>query len=967
MGILSKIFASQNTKQIDKLKKIADKVMAYEEEYAALDDNSLKAKTEDFKARYNEGESLDSLLPEAFGAVREASRRTLGMMHYYEQVIGGVALHQGRIAEMMTGEGKTLVATLPVYLNALTGKGVHVVTVNSYLAARDAEWMGKIYKFLGLTVGISVNGMSHAEKQKAYLADITYATNSELGFDYLRDNMVISKEQRIQRPLEFALIDEVDSILIDEARTPLIISGRKNNSNDDDERKIYIAARDFVKTLDESDYAMENKDKTVRLEESGARKAEEFFKIENLGDIENQDTFFQINNALKARFAMRRDKDYIVNNGQVIIVDEFTGRTLEGRRYSNGLHQALEAKEGVEIQVENKTLATITYQNFFRLYNKLAGMTGTAKSEEDEFKDIYGIEVLTIPTHKPIERFDEADEIYLSEENKVNAILEDIAVCYALEQPVLIGTVNVDSSEMYSSLLERIDVKDALKRNKFIQYFLETDEKDWGVRDGYEERLAAVTRMILKDDKRINVRGIKHEVLNAKNHEREADIIAQAGRKGSVTIATNMAGRGTDIMLGGNPEHLANQRLLEKGYAKEDIAVANSHVQTDDENILKIRGEYNELYAEYKKDTDANKEEVIKLGGLRIIGTERHEARRIDNQLRGRSGRQGDPGSSVFYIALEDEMFKNFGEKGMIDKFRIFAEEDTGYLVKSQMVSKVIEATQKKVEGRNFLSRKTVLKYDGIVNAQRREIYAERNRIIDGVNVHDKVVNMMKELADKLVNDLVDYTVDCSKWDYDVFNETIASKLLSENTGIVTYELATKRKIHDAVRDEVIRQYEEKVERLKAVGIDFDRVERGVLLDTMDNLWIDHMDSMDALEKGIGLRAFANKDPLIEFQREGTDMYNDMVSHIRSSVATILAKCNISEEVTFTQRAEETSTNERSAAEGESKGKRRVNVKRQPEKAEKVETYVRSQPKIGPNDPCPCGSGKKYKKCCGQQ
>ena len=704
MGLLSKIFKDYNTRQIGKIKKIADKVMTYDEEYAKLSDEELRAKTDEFKKRYADGETLDMLLPEAFAVVREAGLRTLNMKHFYEQVIGGICIHQGRIAEMKTGEGKTLVATLPVYLNALTGKGVHVVTVNDYLAKRDAEWMSKIYNFLGMSVGIIIHGMSNEEKVKAYAADITYATNSELGFDYLRDNMAVRKEDRVLRGLEFAIVDEVDSILVDEARTPLIISGRSGKSSD-----MYLKANRCAKLLDKEDCIIEEKEKSVRLDDSGVAKVERFFNIENLGDIENQDIAHYVNNAIKAKFGMFRDRDYLVQDGQVILIDEFTGRTMIGRRYSDGLHQALEAKENVRIQGENKTLATITYQNFFRLYAKLSGMTGTAKTEETEFKDIYNIDVLVIPTHKPVARIDEVDALYPSKNGKIKAIIQDIKECYERKQPVLVGTISVDKSEMLSNLLKK--------------------------------------------------EHIPHNVLNAKNHEKEAEIVAQAGKAGMVTIATNMAGRGTDIMLGGNPDYLAVQKLENLGYNHDEINMATSHAHTDDARIIEVRNEYNKYLELFKKDTDKEKEEVKELGGLRIIGTERHESRRIDDQLRGRSGRQGDPGSSIFYLSMEDDMVKVFGGERM----KVIADtiiKDDDYRITSKMLTKVIESAQAKVEDRNFSIRKSVLRYDGIMNAQRKAIYEERNKVLDGLDVHDQILQMMETVVDDKVASYINYSVD---------------------------------------------------------------------------------------------------------------------------------------------------------------------------------------------------------------
>ncbi len=684
------LFGSENATQVKKLKKIADKVVALEEKYKDYSNEQLRACTEEFKNRYKTGESLNSLLPEAFAVVREAASRVLNMKHYYVQILGGIALHQGRIAEMATGEGKTLVETLPAYLNALTGEGVHIVTVNEYLAKRDAEWMGKIFKFLGLTVGVTLSGQNERLKKMAYDADITYCTNNELGFDYLRDNMATNKNQRVQRGRNFAIVDEVDSILIDEARTPLIISGRGNKSSDG-----YINAQKFVKTLNrEKDVEIDEKTKQLNLTESGIEKAEKFFKVESLSDISNIELNHYINNAIRANYIMHKDDNYIIKDGEIVIVDEFTGRIMPGRRFNAGLHQAIEAKEGVEIKDENQTLATITFQNYFRLYKKLSGMTGTAKTEEGEFRTIYNLDVVTIPVNLPKKRLDEADIIYMTEEGKINAVIEEIKECAKTGQPVLVGTVTIEKSELISK---------ALKGAK-----------------------------------------IPHTVLNAKNHEQESEIVAQAGRKGQVTIATNMAGRGTDILLGGNPEFMAKKRMKAENFTEEEISYATAFNTVEDEKLNKARDRFNELYKDYKVVTDKEKEEVKALGGLHIIGTERHESRRIDNQLRGRAGRQGDPGSSVFFLSLEDDLIRRFSGDRLKKMASVLRIDDTTP-IQLKIVSKQIEGAQKKIELQNFSQRKTVIKFDDVLNKQREIIYEERNKVLEGLPVHDQIERMIPE------------------------------------------------------------------------------------------------------------------------------------------------------------------------------------------------------------------------------
>ena len=912
MGIFTKLFASANDKEVKKLERIADKIEAYSDEYKAYSDEELKAKTAEFKKRYADGESLDSLLPEAFATVREASDRVLGMRHFHVQLLGGICLHQGRIAQMCTGEGKTLVATLPAYLNALSGKGMHIVTVNDYLAKRDAEWMGKIYRFLGLTVGVIIAGMKHDEKQNAYNCDICYATNNELGFDYLRDNMIIKKEHRLQRGLNFAIIDEVDSILIDEARTPLIISGQGEKSSE-----MYSLANRFVKTLkanyekvveeeledgtieestiEVSDYIIEEKEKTVRLSEEGVEKAEKYFGLENYADIENQDLVHYINNALRANIIMKKDIDYVVNDGEIVIVDEFTGRLMVGRRYSEGLHQAIEAKENVKVQSESKTLATITFQNFFRLYSKLSGMTGTAKTEEKEFNTIYKLDVVVLPTNRPIQRKDENDRLYTTLKGKNKAILNDIIEHHKTGQPILIGTSSVEKSEELSKML---------KANK-----------------------------------------IPHNVLNAKNHEKEAEIIAQAGKKGAVTIATNMAGRGTDIVLGGNPEYLAIDKLTRDGYSDELIAEATSYASTDDPSILKAREEYNHYYEMFKKDTDIAKEEVKSLGGLRIIGTGRHDSRRVDDQLRGRAGRQGDPGSSVFYLSMEDDMIRIFGDMmyNVAQKFNL--DEDTAIELKT--ITRQIEIAQAKIEARDFSIRKNVLAFDDVMNVQRNIIYKERNTVLDGVDIHEQILKMIAEQVDIVCNNYVDFNQGYNSWDLDAFNGALEQKVLRAGTNIVTRELASTmdyEKIKKTILDEVYAQYEAKVAEAKENGIDYNEIERVVLLRNVDSKWMDHIDNMHRLRQGISLVAYGQKDPVVVYKNEGLDMFDEMIDAINRDTVNIVCKAVVERKVENKQVARETSTNQNNS-EG---------------------TVRRNSAKVGRNDPCPCGSGRKYKNCCGK-
>lgn len=891
MGLISKVFGTANDRQVNKLEKIAAKIESLSDNYKAMSDDELKACTQDFKERLNAGETLDDILPEAYAVVREASDRVLGMRHFHVQLLGGIVLHQGRIAQMCTGEGKTLVATLPAYLNALTGKGMHIVTVNDYLARRDAEWMGKVYKFLGLSVGIIVSGMETAQKQEAYNCDICYATNNELGFDYLRDNMAIRKSDLLQRPLNFAIVDEVDSILIDEARTPLIISGAGGKSSE-----MYSRANSFAKTLREDDYIIEEKEKTVRLDDSGVAKAEAFFKLENFADIENQDLVHYVNNALKANFIMRKDIDYVVNDGEIVIVDEFTGRLMVGRRYSEGLHQAIEAKEGVRVQGESKTLATITFQNFFRLYRKLSGMTGTAKTEETEFTDIYRLDVVVLPTNKPIVRVDENDKLYTTLRGKLNAILKDITETHAKGQPVLIGTASVEKSEELSKMLTRAK--------------------------------------------------IKHNVLNAKNHEREAEIIAQAGKLGAVTIATNMAGRGTDIVLGGNPEYMAKEKLENLGYPRTVIAEATSFATITDEQVIKAKADYDKYYALFKKDTDAEKEEVIKVGGLRIIGTGRHDSRRIDDQLRGRAGRQGDPGSSVFYLSMEDDMIRIFGGEtltNMAQKLKI--EEDMP--IEMKMLTSGIEKAQARIEDRDFSIRKHVLAYDDVMNVQRNIIYAERAKVLAGEDISEQIQKMINDETERIVDNYVDDSVDPSRWDYEAFNGALEQRVLANGTNLLNEEncsSANAYKIRDIVLDTVYDQYDKKVAAAEENGIDFKDVARVVLLKNVDSKWMDHIDNMHRLKQGIGLVAYGQKDPVVVYKQEGYEMFEEMTEAIARDTVTTLCKAVIEKSVQAKPVAQEVATSG----------------------GANTTTTVRKDKKVGRNDPCPCGSGKKYKNCCGQ-
>lgn len=881
---------------IKKLTKIAVQVDALSKKYEVMSDNELRSQTDILKKRYQDGETLDEILPDAFAAVREAGARVLNMRHFFVQIIGGIALSQGRVAEMKTGEGKTLVATLPAYLNALTGKGVHIVTVNDYLAKRDAEWMGRLYKFMGLTVGVVCPGMEKDEKVAAYQCDITYATNNELGFDYLRDNMVVRREHRVQRPLSFAIVDEVDSILIDEARTPLIISGRGAKSSD-----LYVQADRFVKKLiAEEDFKIDEKEKSIELLEPGSEKAESFFHINNLGDVENTDINHHIQQALKARFIMKRDNDYIVSNGEIIIVDEFTGRLMIGRRYSQGLHQAIEAKEGVKIRSESQTLATITFQNYFRLYKKLSGMTGTAKTEEEEFKGIYNLDVVRIPTNLAMIREDLPDVIYKTMPVKVDAIADKIAEVEKTGQPILVGTVTVEKSEQLS---------DALKK-----------------------------------------RGVKHCVLNAKNHAKEAEIVAQAGRFGAVTIATNMAGRGTDILLGGNPEFAAKDKMRQKGYSDEQLDKIMSYGENFSDEEKKILAEYDKIYAECKAITDEEKRKVLEVGGLMILGSERHESRRIDDQLRGRSGRQGDPGLSVFYISMEDDLARLFGGDRMKSMFDVLkVPEDTPLSMK--MLSRGIENAQRKIEGKNYGIRKHVIQYDDVINKQREIIYGERNKVLEGEDIHEDVLGMFASIVDEVIDKSIDRGNEYTAWDLELLNKNIEEKLLPHGTNYVTEERAEKwgdaEYLSEKVLQKTVEEYEKKIDRYKEVGIDFHEVERILLLKNVDDKWVDHIDAMDQLRRGVSLRSYAQQDPLIAYKMEASDMFDGLIADIQADTGGMLLKVELEKVPTLKEKNEnEMMTNDSEAPPA-----------KQPAKSAKT---------VGRNDPCPCGSGKKYKNCCGQ-
>ena len=1000
MGLIRYMMSGDSRRSLKKLNKMADRVEALAPKYEPMTDAELKAQTGVLKERLKKGETLDDILYDAFAVLREASWRVLGMRHFHVQIVGGICLFQGRIAEMKTGEGKTFVATLPSYLEALSGKGVHIVTVNDYLARRDAEWMGKVHKFMGLTVGVVVPGMDDNAKRAAYACDITYGTNNEFGFDYLRDNLKNDLKLMVQRELNFAIVDEVDSILIDEARTPLIISGKGEQSS-----ALYEKVDKFVRTLEGGyddelqeledasrrrknrdsgaqkvaaaealhwDYVVERKEKQVRLTEYGAEKAERYFGVENIADVSNASLNHHIQQALKAHKLFHLNDQYIINNGEIVIVDEFTGRLMIGRRYSDGLHQAIEAKEGVKVREENKTFATITFQNYFRLYRKLSGMTGTAKTEEGEFRTIYALDVIEIPTNKPVRRDDQHDRIFSTVEGKKKAIVREIVERHEKGQPILVGTSSVDKSEEISRLLIR--------------------------------------------------NGVKHSILNAKNHEREAEIVAQAGRLGAVTIATNMAGRGTDILLGGNPEYLAKKRLREEGVEHETIELATSFVELgeDQADVKAVRDRYNELYSAYKAQTDEEKKKVIEAGGLCIIGTERHESRRIDNQLRGRSGRQGDVGVSIFFISLEDDLMVRFGGERMKHIYTMSKMQDDECL-ESKLLTRLIEYAQKQIEGRNFGIRKNVLQYDDVMNQQRIIMYAERMRVIKGENVHEQVLKYIPGYVEGVVREAVNADESPEKWSEDDLNAALERYLIPEGTHFVTREKLEKWDLDVALKKiskKTAECYEEKIARIREEMpvVDFARIERDVLLSFVNNNWIDHIDAMDQLRKGIVLRAYGQTDPVIAYKQEGFAMFDEMVKRIQERTIRFLLKCSIRAEQRPVQRifpsrtqgarpaqqaqnaqnaqdhsdhnppappaspAQQEQPAATPAPQSEGAGAESVapvggeslpkavdvdSLHTSGEKGFNPATMKKAK-KVGPNDPCPCGSGLKYKKCCGK-
>ena len=907
MGMFTAVFGTHSDREIKRINPIVNKVMDLEEEYSKLSDTELRGKTDEFKSRLESGETLDSILPEAFATMREAAWRVLGMKPYRVQVIGGIVLHQGRIAEMKTGEGKTLVATMSVYLNALTGKGVHVVTVNDYLAKRDSEWMGKVYRFLGLEVGLIIHEKSNAERQEAYNCDITYGTNNEMGFDYLRDNMVQYKEQKVQRGHIFAIVDEVDSILIDEARTPLIISGKGEASTD-----LYRQADQFAQTLTmvkvaktddkqdieenyEGDYIVDEKAKTATLLKSGVEKAEAFFNIESLMDIEHTTLRHHIDQAIKAHGVMTRDIDYVVKDGQVKIVDEFTGRIMEGRRYNEGLHQALEAKEGVKVEHESKTLATITFQNYFRLYKKLSGMTGTAATEAREFDEIYKLDVVEIPTNKPLIRDDKPDVIFQTEKGKYHNVIKQIKECHEKGQPVLVGTISIEKSEHLSKLLKK--------------------------------------------------EGIPHNVLNAKNHEKEAEIVAQAGKYGQVTISTNMAGRGTDIMLGGNAEFLAKAQMKKMKFTNYQIREATGFAETDDEEILEARRTFIELEKKFKEEIADEADKVREAGGLFILGTERHDARRIDNQLRGRSGRQGDPGASQFYLSCEDDLMRLFGgDRMQLMMAKLTEDEDTP--IENKLISKTIESSQKKVEGKNFEIRKNTLQYDDVMNRQRELIYKQRDQVLDGLDLNETINKMI----DQNISDTVAFYFNGDNkddWNVEGLREKYKEWNIASDEDFRDIEDLT---VADATELLQSRAAERIAAKHEVLGDDmFGEFERMILLRNVDTYWMDHIDAMDDLKKGIHLRSYAQRDPVVAYRMESGDMFEEMTSMIREDTAkdmlTLMPRHRADVQRRAVARVTSTSSSETDS-----------NAK---------QVTIRKEKKIGPNDPCPCGSGIKYKKCHG--
>ncbi|MDD7402136.1 MAG: preprotein translocase subunit SecA [Eubacteriales bacterium] len=932
MSLLRTLFGTSSSREIKKIRPLIQATNHLEDHYAGLSEQDLKAETARFRREIDQGRSLDDLLPEAFATVKEASYRVLGMKHFDVQLIGGIILHQGRIAEMKTGEGKTLVATLPVYLNALPGKGVHVVTVNDYLAKRDSEWMGKVYRYLGMDVGLIVHGKSSQERRASYAADITYGTNNEFGFDYLRDNMVTELDALVQRPLNFAIVDEVDSILIDEARTPLIISGSGEESSEN-----YKLAQDFVSRLKvkvfrqvdtkmdyeesdelegDADYIVDEKAKTAVLTKKGIRKAESFFKLDNLADQSNYQINHHINNALKANGTMQRDRDYVVQDGEIIIVDDFTGRLMEGRRYSNGLHQAIEAKEGVNVRRESKTLATITFQNYFRMYQKLSGMTGTALTEEDEFKTIYRLDVVTIPTNKPLIRQDLDDAVYKTKEGKLHRLIHDVAEIHATGQPVLVGTVSVESSEYFSNAFRRA--------------------------------------------------GLSHNVLNAKHHAQEAEIISQAGRLGAITIATNMAGRGTDIMLGGNPEHLAKQAMRKEGLSEEIIEEADAYNETDDSEVLKARERFQALKADYALETDKEKAQVIAAGGLCIMGTERHESRRIDNQLRGRAGRQGDPGTSKFYLSLQDDLLRLFGGERLHSLFETLGVEDD-MEINHSMLTRAIESAQRKVEGQNFAIRKSVLQYDDVMNQQRELIYRQRRDVLEGKDLHDYYLRTL----DNLIADQVHMFLaegDHTEWDLPALKASLEDLLgdlpilsqLSKGASITLSEFIGQLQAQ-------ARQTLEERAAVFGSAEHLREAERYVLLSVVDNHWMDHIDAMDALRDSIGMRAYGQQDPLVAYRKEGFDMFEAMNQAIQEDSIRLIMRAQF-----YDPEAAKAQTSRKELSSGRKGEGTAVERARDQMNARAAQAAQAGGPKQAPvvkkvmpgrNDPCWCGSGKKYKNC----
>ncbi|MEG2345493.1 MAG: preprotein translocase subunit SecA [Anaerovoracaceae bacterium] len=915
MSFMEKIFGDLNAREVKKIAKVADKIELYDEEMQGKTDEELRGKTDEFKGRIQQGETLDQILPEAFAVCREAAWRSLGLKHFRVQLIGGIVLHQGRIAEMKTGEGKTLVATLSAYLNALDGKGVHVVTVNDYLAKRDMEWMGKLYSFLGLTVGCVIHGITEEERREAYQADITYGTNNEYGFDYLRDNMVLYKEEMMQRGLNYAIIDEVDSILIDEARTPLIISGQGAKSTD-----FYSTADRFVRDLKkDTDFAVEEKDKQVSLTEEGVEKCEKYFSVDNFADPENMEINHHVLQALKARNMMKRDVDYIIKDGEIVIVDEFTGRLMFGRRYSDGLHQAIEAKEGVFVRSESKTLATITLQNYFRMYEKLSGMTGTAKTEEGEFRDIYNMDVVVVPTNQPIVRADEQDAIFSTESGKYQSIVDVVIETHKTGQPVLVGTISIEKSEI---------IANSLKKN-----------------------------------------GIKgFNVLNAKQHEKEAEIIAEAGRLNAITIATNMAGRGTDIILGGNPEFEAKKEMKKLGYDEEHITFATSFVQSDDPEFQKAREEFHALHEKYKEERKEEQQKVRELGGLSIIGTERHESRRIDNQLRGRSGRQGDPGRTQFCISLEDELMRLFGGErmqGVVNRLGVGEDE----AIESGMITRSIEGAQKKVEGKNFSIRKYVLQYDNVMNKQREIIYAERKKVLFGEDLREHISSMTEELINEYTEPITVASRFSEEWDFDTLNQ----ELQKISPHFVPLHLS-EEELMDVTPGSLVKSICDQFEQLyqvkeQEIGIDRMReLEQMIVIRVVDNKWMDHIDGMDQLKSGIGLRALGQQDPAAAYAQEGFEMFEEMIQAIKEE--TVQFCHNVTLQTTAERKdvigEGESRKDEFSEEEALMGGAALPEGDQVPDREAKQEPIRRDGPKIGRNQPCPCGSGKKYKNCCGK-